>query len=718
MNKYYIQLYSLEGFLCNDNPDFWRGKDCGSQINYILEFLENIAQHPRVRKVDLFTRRILDKGVALSCENEIKTINEKARIIHISCGGNSCRESIWDSLHEFVDKTIRFIKQRDDFADVVHGHDLEGNYVAGQISQVFGLPFIANGFSFGQNKKNVLTNQGLLVQVKNEKYNRNRRIRIEEEWLPDADAIIVSTQHEIEKQYGSYENKQRGKLKIISPAVNSKLFYPFYRIDMPSFVMSSEQEQALYLLNSNIERFLLHPGKPLILSVGRPDLRKNFETLIKSYGEDKTLQSMANLAIFAGVRKDISLMGSDEKDTLTNLLLLLDKYDLYGKVAIPKEIDPVIDVSEIFRLAARKKGVIIDVNTGENFDLSIIEAAACGLPAIAAQTGIAAEIMSRCNNGLQVDVEEPIALAEALKRMIADHVLWERCSSNGIVASNQFYSWHQHIDKYLELIEGLCQQKDTNIRITKPKTAFGIKLVKAKQFIICDLDGTLVTETKPEGLRELKRWIATRKDDVIFGVASGRSKELSADAFTKYDLPQADILICSAGSEIYYADNLILEKGWESHIDHHWKRKELQDALAAFPGICLQEPDAQCRFKLSYYVDTRLNADSIANLYKFLDEHKLRAKILLTENKFLDFLPYRAGKGSAIRYLSHKWKLPLQQIITAGNSSENPLAGKTKGIIIANYSRQMKELTDNKFLYYTKYELSWGVLDGIGIYNA
>ena len=38
----------------------------------------------------------------------------------------------------------------------------------------------------------------------------------------------------------------------------------------------------------------------------RADKRKNFETIIQSFGQDKELQAMANLAIFAGVRKDIS----------------------------------------------------------------------------------------------------------------------------------------------------------------------------------------------------------------------------------------------------------------------------------------------------------------------------------------------------------------------------------------------------------------------------
>ena len=145
----------------------------------------------------------------------------------------------------------------------------------------------------------------------------------------------------------------------------------------------------------------------------------------------------------------------------------------------------------------------------------------------------------------------------------------------------------------------------------------------------------------------------------MFGVASGRNREITEHAFAKYDLPNPDILICSAGSEIYYTDKFIPDNGWESHIDYQWKRDELQNALSKFPGIRLQEPAAQWRFKLSYYVDDDFNEDDIADLYKFLDDQKLRAKILLTENHYLDFLPFRASKGSAVRYLSYKWKMPL-----------------------------------------------------------
>jgi sucrose-phosphate synthase len=720
MKQFYIQLYSPHGLIRSADPEIGRDKDTGGQVKYVLELLENLSLHPAVRKVDLFTRRVIDKRVSSSYEKEIEIVNEKARIIRISCGGHAYRpkESLWDFLDEFVDKTIRFMDEEADFPDVVHGHYADGNYLAGQVSEIFGIPFLATGHSLGKNKKNILLQEGMTAEKINEKFNMERRIAVEESTLKAADMFIVSTQHVIDTQYALYDNKAATKFEVIPPGVTPETFYPFYRLDMPSFKMSVEQEQALYRVNLDIDRFLFNPAKPLILSIGRADKRKNFEMIIQSYGEDKELQAMANLAIFAGVRKDISKMPDDEKDILTNLLLLLDKYDLYGKMAIPKKNDPKLDVPEIYRLAARKKGVFVNATPGENFGLTIVEAAACGLPVIASPTGGPKEILEHCENGLLVDVENPKAIAEALKKIIADQALWEKYSGNGVIAATQLYSWTSFTNKYIEVINCILKEKDSNTFGFTNKTAYGKILANADMFVISDLDGTLVEGANTEGLKEFKQWMKDHKENVVFGIASGRNKDITAQALKDYDLPKPDILICSAGSEIYYTDRFIPDKGWARYIDYQWKRSELQQALADFPGIRLQEPAAQWRFKLSYYLDDNFGDDNLANLYKFLDDRKLRAKVLLTENHYLDLLPFRASKGSAVRFLSYKWKIPLERFITAGNSGndEDMLKGKVNGIVVSNYSPELEELKKHKSIYFAKKPLANGVLEGINFH--
>ncbi|MEO8711954.1 MAG: HAD-IIB family hydrolase [Parafilimonas sp.] len=722
MKEYYIQLFSPHGLIRYNEPEVGRDKDTGGQVKYVLELLETLSQHPQIRKVDLFTRRVVDKRVSSSYEKEIETVNDKARIVRISCGGNIYRpkESLWDYLDEFVDKTIRYIEKEDDVPDVVHGHYADGNYIAGQLSEVFGIPFIATAHSLGRNKKNILLQQGLSPEKITEKFNIDRRIKEEERYLKTADTIIVSTHYIIENQYSLYENKQYGKFTVIPPGVNNDLFFPFYRQDMPSFKFSIEQEHAQYRINSDIERFLFQPAKPLILSIGRADKRKNFETIIQCYGQDKELQAMANLAIFAGVRKDISQMPPDEQEILTNLLLLLDKYDLYGKMAIPKKNDPKLEVPEIYRIAARRKGVFVNATPGENFGLTILEAAACGLPVIASPTGGPKEILENCNNGLLVDVEDPAAIATALKKIIADHSLWEKYSANGIKATDQQYSWNVHAEKYIEAIKKLFERKDISDKNFIHKTAYGKKLSRGKLFIISDIDGTLIDKNNTDGLEEFKEWIKQHKEKIVFGVASGRNKELTIEALTNYGLDNTDILICSAGSEIYYTDKFIPDNGYESYIDYQWKREELKKALEQFKGIRLQEADAQWPYKISYYVDDGFNEDEVANLYKFLDDRKLRVKMLLTENKYLDFLPFRSGKGNAVRYLSYKWKLPLESFITAGNSGNDidMLKGKAKGIVVANYSPELEDLKKNKNIYFAGQALAKGVLEGIKYYTS
>lgn len=720
MKGYYIQLYSPHGLIRFDNPEIGRDKDTGGQVKYVLELLEALSNHPGVRKVDLFTRRIADKRVSPAYDQEIEVVNDKARIVRMQCGGNTYRpkETLWDYLDEFIDKTVRFIDEEADFPDVVHGHYADGIYLASQVSQMYGIPFLATGHSLGRNKKAILLQEGLSEEKIEEKFNMMKRISVEEDALASADMFVVSTRHIIDTQYALYDQLSKANFRVIPPGINQEVFYPFYRLDMPGFKMSAEQEQALYRINSDIERFLFNPAKPLILSIGRADKRKNFEAIIQCYGEDKELQAMANLAIFAGVRKDISEMPADEKDILTNLLLLLDKYDLYGKMALPKKNDPRVEVPEIYRVAARKKGVFVNATPGENFGLTIVEAAACGLPVIASPTGGPKEILEQSQNGMLVDVEDPGAIAGALKKIIADQALWDTYSTNGITGANQLYSWSSFANNYVTMIDEVFETRNKQQVNVINRTAYGKKLSKAELFIISDLDGTLLEGNETAGLKEFTAWVAERSEKVVFGIASGRNRYITQQAFEAYDLPKPDILICSAGSEIFYTDQFIPDRGWERHINYQWKRNEIQELLSKFPGIRMQEQEAQWRFKLSYYTDLNFNEDSMANLYKLLDDHKLRARILLTENKYLDLLPFRASKGSAVRYLSYKWKMPLDQFITAGNSGNDKdmLNGKTKSIVVSNYSPELEDLKKNKSIYFTRQPMATGVLEGINFH--
>lgn len=713
--KYYIQLFSPHGLIKHKNAEIGRDKDTGGQVKYVLELLENLSQHPQVRKVDLVTRKIADKRVSNEYAKEIETVNEKARIVRIQCGGLQYREKeqLWPYMDEFVDKMIRFTETQNDFPDVVHGHYADGNYIARELSKVFKSLFIATGHSTGRNKKSILLKEGLSEDKINQKFNMERRIRAEENTLLKADAVVVSTHFEIQSQYKFYENKEKARFHVIPPGLNHESLYPYYKSSLPGFSMSTEEELAFVRINEEIDRFLFAPSKPLILSIGRADKRKKFEAIIHCYGKDKELQAMANLAIFAGVRKDISQMSTDEQETLTNLLLLMDKYDLYGKMAIPKKNDPLYEVPEIYRIAAGKKGAFVNATPGENFGLTVVEAAACGLPVVASPTGGPKEIIENAQNGILVNVDDHTEISDALKKIIANPALWEEYSRNGILATSETYSWESHSNKYVELLESLISEKPVL------KDSPGNALLKTPVFFISDLDGTLIDNENAPGLEELMRFLKVHREKVIFGISTGRNVALTREALQQHPLlSMADILICSVGTEIYYTADFLEDKSWKEHINYQWKRQKLVEVLQNYPGLELQEAEAQTAHKLSYYITGAFDDEHLSRLYKKLEESQLRAKIYVTDNMHLDIVPIRSGKGKAVHYLSYKWKKPIQNFLVSGNGGNDlgMLGGKTNGIVVSNYSPELIILKENPNVYFCQKPFAEGVLEGIQYY--
>ena len=76
--------------------------------------------------------------------------------------------------------------------------------------------------------------------------------------------------------------------------------------------------------------------------------------------------------------------------------------DLYGKVAYPKHHRPD-DVSLLYRLAALSRGIFVNPALTEPFGLTLIEAAASGLPIVATEDGGPQDIIGHCHNGLLID---------------------------------------------------------------------------------------------------------------------------------------------------------------------------------------------------------------------------------------------------------------------------------------------------------------------------
>lgn len=708
----YIQLYNIHGLLRGHDLQLGVDSDTGGQTRYVLDLAKALSERDDIEKVEIVTRLIDDKNVNSDYAVPLEKVNDKLSIVRIQAGGKKYikKELLWPYMEEFVDKSIKYIKSNNRLPDTIHSHYADAGYVCTELTKFFGIPFIHTGHSLGRLKKDNLLSNGQKPEELERKFKFSLRIRAEENAIRYADRIITSTKQEITGQYSLYKNSTTEKFTVIPPAVSLGRFYPYNE----KREWTPEEKKLRMNIRENLWKFFTNMYKPTILALCRPDKRKNISGLIQAYGEDKTLQEKANLAIYAGIRKDITKMPEGEREILTEMLLLMDKYNLYGKMAIPKSHDVEYEVPELYRIAAESQGVFVNSAYSENFGLTAIEAAASGLPVVVTDQGGPVDIIDNLKCGMLVDVKDPKNIADAINKVINDGELWKMFSYNGIDKVESFYSWEAHSNTYMEEVKKLYEERKES-----PKTfiSSGAELFEFKKLLIYDIDNTMTGDD--DALKELKQMMSNMDSSIGFGVATGRHIDSAIEVLKEYDFLMPSVIISSVGSEMYYrkeGSEYTYSTGWEAHISYMWKREEIFDALKDFDFLELQPEDNQRDFKVSYNID--YTEDNYKKILRILDKKKIKANIILSHGVFLDILPYRASKGRAVRYQAYRWNIPHENILVAGDSGNDTdmLTGELLGVIVANYE-DMEHLKGRRRVYFSDKKHAAGIIDGIYHYN-
>ena len=718
-NPLYIQMFSIHGLLRGHDLELGHDADTGGQIKYVLELCNALSHHPGISRVDLFTRLINDKSCSSDYSRSVEPVNDRFRIIRIQCGGRKYirKELLWPHLDEFVDKTIKFIQKESRVPDIVHGHYPDAGYVAMELAQFFGVPFLYTGHSLGRSKKDRLLGEGMDIKEINRKMKIEKRISTEETILKYTDLVITSTTQEIEGQYGLYRNRTLSSYRVIPPGIGLDKFYPHTH---DTFRSPEEKEEALFArssLKKELNRFFQFPEKPMILVLCRPDKRKNIEGLVRAFGEDNELQAMANLAVFAGIRKDISEMEDNERNVLTQMLLLMDKYNLYGKMAIPKKHDFEHEVPELYRIAASKSGVFVNPALTEPFGLTLLESLACGLPIVATRDGGPKDIMANCDGGILVDPKDDKAISGAIKKIIVDRDLWNAYSKNGIINTRKHYTWESHTATYMDTVTTLNRDYEaSSLTVRVPRHSIGHRLSNLKRMVISDIDNTLLGGD-PEEVAALVELLQEHREVTGFGVATGRGLDSAVAVLKENNIPDPDIIISGVGSRISYGSDLHHDKGWEPHISKHWKPDLMDLRLKEIDFIATQAKEYQTPYKLSYYMEPE--KDRVPRIHHVLTKNRFLYTLIYSHERYLDILPYRASKGKAIRYLSYKWEIPLRSFLVCGDSGndEEMIKGEPCAVVVANYSPELSHLKSARKVYFSKAAYAGGILEGLSHYN-
>lgn len=698
----YLLLISVHGLIRGHDFELGRDADTGGQTKYVVELARALGECSDVARVDLVTRLIVDDSVSKDYSRPVEALSDKVNIIRVECADLVYlpKELLWDHLDNFSDNLLNYLHSNKLSPHIIHSHYADAGYVATRLSHQLSVPLVHTGHSLGRSKRKRLLASGVRSDVIESRYNMSRRINAEETTLGVADRVITSTHQEIEEQYGLYDYYQPDQMRVVPPGTDLTKFHPPTGAELSSDIARE------------INRFFRDPDKHMILAISRPDQRKNIISLVEAFGESSALQQIANLVIVAGNRDDIRDLEAGAQEVLTDILLSIDQYDLYGHVAYPKH-HASDDVPVIYRLAALSGGVFTNPALTEPFGLTLIEAAASGLPIVATEDGGPLDIIENCQNGYLIDPLDKESIAETLLAVLNNKAKWQTMAENGIAGVNEHYSWTSHAEKYLKVIKPIIQKTEPVVRMELHRRS----RLYVNRALFSDLDQSLLGDTKylPEFIRVLKN--NSRCSN--FGIATGRRLDSALKLIKLHKITHPDVLVTSLGTEIYYGSNLTRDTAWTDHIDYLWRPSKVRSILKDLPGLRLQPKVEQSRYKISYYYDAA-KAPDVDEIKQLLLQEEQTVNVVFSFGQYLDIVPVRASKGLALRWYAEQWDIPLGHILVAGGSGadEDMIRGNTLAVLVANrHNEELSDLIELERVYFARQPYAAGILEAIEYYD-
>jgi sucrose-phosphate synthase len=349
----------------------------------------------------------------------------------------------------------------------------------------------------------------------------------------------------------------------------------------------------------------------------------------------------------------------------------------------------------------------------EPFGLTLIEAAACGLPVVATEDGGPIDIIANCHNGYLIDPLDTEDIGNKLLAVLSDQKRWHEFAENGLSGVQKYYSWQAHIDKYMDILQPLIARKEA----TPPFAAKRRYQLHHDRALFSDLDQNLLGN--PEALKPFINTLQANRKCVLFGIATGRRRDSAIQVLKKYNIPMPNVLITSLGTEIYYNPNLVEDTAWKRHIDYLWNPRVIRRVLQELPGMKLQPRLEQNRFKISYFIDPQVAPDT-QHINKLLNQEGQAANVVLSFGQYLDIIPVRASKGLAMRWVAERHDIALDRILAAGGSGadEDMMRGNMLAVVVANrHNEELSDLTQVDEIFFASRPYAEGILEAIELYD-
>lgn len=652
---------ALGGCLKAPPIDYGVTSDTGGHIAYVLGAALAQGERDDVAAVSIVTRRFAEPCLSSAHALSREALTDKVSIDRLSTGNSRYLEKA-ELTAELGDLGMAFLahlRALPRLPDIIHAHFADAAGLAALARRAFGIPYAYTPHSLGLDKRKA----GLPDQA------ASHRLKAEEDALRTASLVIASSQDECTHQIGAYAAPLlAGTPALILPGI------PAHAALAPT---GKPNPWASWFAA---------PDRPIVLAIARPVRRKNLIALLRAYAGCEALRERCNLVILAGQRDGMD--GAEEAGIVAELDAFVAAHGLQRQVALPSSHGPE-EVAALYRKAATG-GVFVNCALHEPFGLTLVEAAAAGVPVVATECGGPSEIIANLGHGLLVDPLDDAAIASACLAIVSDPHLHARLSASGRRHA-PLYSWSRYAEDSTARYRGVC----------------------GPRLVVCDIDATLTGCMA--GAEAFRRW---RADSPLgFAVATGRSLTDAMAVLRQWDLPQPDAFIVDVGTRIVLRDHAgdwSTFEPYSTKISSAWSRSEVERVVA---GLALEpQPDAtRSRHKTSYF-GTALDARRVRER---LSAAGLKARVIASHGNLIDVIPHRAGKAAAVEAYASSLGLRLDQCVAAGDSGNDLDMVERCGlaIIVSNATAELDDVPPRTGLYRARRPHAFGVMEGLSAFG-
>ena len=374
--------------------------DAGGMNVYVRELVSSIAQAGIDATV--FVRRRND-------EPDVVDVEPGFRVVHVAAGAPGLpKESLPSVVGEFAAGVRAWLESSR--VDVLHANYWLSGVAGHRLKHELDLPLVTTFHTLAR------------VKADTGDPEPQRRIDAEAEVVACSDVITANSVTEMKQLAGLY-GADPSRIDVVAPGVDRALFS----------VGSRRGARAALGLGD----------EPVLLFVGRIQPLKGLDVAVETLAGLGPRYGDARLLVVGGAS------GPDGERELSRLDDAVRRHGLHGRVSLVSP-QPHHLLSTYYRAA----DVCLVPSRSESFGLVALEAAACGVPVVAADVGGLRTLVDHGRNGFRISERDPARYTEAVRSILEDRALAASMARRGAEMAGQ-YSWTSTAGRLRRIFEDL-----------------------------------------------------------------------------------------------------------------------------------------------------------------------------------------------------------------------------------------------------------------------